>query len=333
MEKSKKALFEPISQGRFHAKNRFIRAATKEELCDRDGHITDELYEIYRKLAAGGVGTIIVSSARVKLFDGTAHGGLLRLDNPAVMEDYKHLAALGKEYGTTMLIQATYTHKDIDAMTAADLDSVVEEFVDAALFAQEAGFDGIEIHEAHTVFMSYFLSPVYNHRTDEYGTNKALLGERVIKAVRERVRDDFIIVTKVNSDDFMEGGLTAEDSMRYCIEKAKLGLDAIEVSGNDPLHHVRSTEEESYFREFAINLRKQIGIPVMLVGGNRSLEVMSKLHQEGIDLFSMSRALTCEPDLVARWESGDEAPAKCRFCNACMNTHAHGCIFNIQKKS
>lgn len=332
MSQDYKALFQPINTGRFHAKNRFVRAATKEELSDWDGHVTEALLEIYRKMAAGGVGTIIVGSARVRLFEGTVLGGLLRLDNPAVLDDYKRLAAIGKEYGTTMLIQATYTHKDIDNMTHEDLDAVVDEYVKAALFAQEAGFDGIEIHEAHWVFMSYFLSPYYNHRTDEYGQNKNLLAERVIKAVRAAVRDDFILVSKINSEDFMEGGLTAEDSKRYCIAKSKLGLDAIEVSGGDPMRHVKSREEESYFRDFAIALRKQIDIPVMLVGGNKSLEVMQEIHEQGVDLFSMSRALTREPDLVNRWESGDLSPAKCRYCNACDKTHAHACIFNLKGK-
>lgn len=318
-------LFEPIKVGRFHAKNRFVRSATKEELCDRAGHLPDELYNIYEEFVDGGVGTIIVSSARVKLLDGTKHGGLLRLDNPDVLPEYAKLARLGKKNNCTMLIQATYTHKDIDNLTICDIDKIVDEFVDAAKFVEKAGFDGLQIHAAHTVFMSYILSPKYNHRTDEYGQNKNLLAERIVKAIRKNTNENFIIMMKINCQDFDEEGLQEEDSLRYCIRLAELGIDAIEVSGNDPIKNDRN--EECYFWEFASRLKRSISIPVILVGGVKNLETITRLNkEENIDMFSMSRALTCEPDLVNRWHNGDVTKAKCLSCNACLNTHAHACI-------
>lgn len=326
-----KSLFMPVNIGRFHAKNRFIRAATKEELCDKEGHLNNEIYEIYNEFALGGVGTIIVSSARVRLFEGTKHGGLLRLDCSELLEEYSHLAKICKQEGATALIQATYSHRDIDAMTLEELEQIVEDFKKAVLFAHEAGFDGIEIHAAHTVFMSYFLSPKYNHRTDEYGTNKNLLALRVVEALRKIVREDFIIIVKVNCQDFEDGGLTEEDSLKYCMELVQAGVDGIEVSGNNPIRKVRGKEEESYFASFAAKLKKNVSVPIILVGGNKSLDKMQNLYNEsGIDLFSMSRALTCEPNLVQRWAEGDFADAKCTSCNACMNTHAHACI--LRKK-
>lgn len=320
-------LFEPVKRGRIHAKNHFARAATKEQLCERDGHIPEELYQIYREFAQGGVGLITVSSARVKLFDNVKSGGLLRLDNYDVIEDYQKLALLGKEFDVRMLIQATYTHLDIDTLTSGQLDDIVTEFAEAALFAQEAGFDGIEIHAAHTVFLAYFLSPYYNHRTDEYGRYPNLLLERIIRAVRKAVRDDFIIALKINCNDFMDGGLTYEDSMRYCIKNAELGADIINVSGNDPARHLKPGEAGSYFRAFAQELSEKTDATVMLTGGNRSLEEMNEIAQQGVEFFAFSRALSCEPDLIHRWESGDTTPAKCRYCNACLKSHGAKCVF------
>jgi 2,4-dienoyl-CoA reductase-like NADH-dependent reductase (Old Yellow Enzyme family) len=94
---------------------------------------------------------------------------------------------------------------------------------------------------------------------------------------------------------------------------------------------VNQKEDESYFHGFASRLRKEIEIPVILVGGNRSLDVMDRLYQEeGIDMFSMSRALTCEPELIQRWQSGDTEDGHCRYCNACLKTHAHQCVFNLK---
>lgn len=322
---SNQELFSPYSNGRFHAKNHFARSATKEELCDREGHLCEELYDMYKEFADGDVGTIIVSSARVRLFDHVKSGGLLRLDNPDLIDDYKKLAKVCKSKDATALIQATYTHLNIDQLTLDDFDNIINDFVNGVRFAKEAGFDGIQIHAAHTVGLSYMLSPYRNHRTDEYGKNKNLLALRILKALRDNF-EDFIIGFKMNAT-YEEEGITESDSLKYCIELAEAGCDFIEISDGDPIRNVQSQNEESYNADFACKLSKHIQIPIMLVGGNRSLKTMKGLLGEGIDLFSFSRPLTCEPNLIHRWESGDTLPAKCRFCNACLNTHAHKCIF------
>lgn len=316
------SLFEPFSAGRFHAKNHFIRAAAKEELCSDEGHIPEQCYELYEKLAAGGVGTIITGSMRVRLFEGTVPSGLYRLDKPELLDEYARLAKIGKENNVTMIAQATYSHKDINALSKQELENIVSEYIQAALFAQRAGFDGIQIHEAHEMFLDDVLSKKINHRRDEYGKNPSLLSVKIIKGIRSVCDEGFIIINKIDSQN---EHLSKEESLDHCLQIEKAGCDLIEVSG---FPAILKGEGQSYFKDFALDLSRKVNIPISLVGGNRDLVLLEELHEQGIDCFSLCRPLTNEFDLIHRWQSGDRQKAKCRFCNGCLKTYGHFCPFN-----
>ena len=327
-------LFDPITIGRFHSKNHFCRAAAKEQLCSPGGHIPQEIYDFYEKLAAGGVGTIIVSSASVKLFDGTLPQGLFRLDRHDLLQDYKRLADIGHKYGCTMIIQMSFSkRKLIDDMTTFDLKRIATLHGEAARFAMDAGFDGVEIHEAHGswMFLATVLKPEFNHRTDEYGQNKSLLGEEIIRTVREYTSDDFIIFVKTDGKD-EANGYTLEMSIDNCRKLEAAGADLIEVSGVKYFgHEGRQFEKNdfSYYSNEAVEIAKNVSSPVMLVGNNKDLSLLETLHEEhGIAAFSICRSLTREFDLINRWASGDRENGKCICCGACNNTFAHECPFN-----
>ena len=89
---------------------------------------------------------------------------------------------------------------------------------------------------------------------------------------------------------------------------------------------------EAYFEKFALTLAKNTDIPVILVGGHRSITHMNQVLNDGnIEYLSLSRPFIREPDLVQRWQNGEESPAKCVSCNMCYRTPAHQCIFNLRK--
>lgn len=325
------SLFEEFKSGRFHAKNHFARAASKEQICSPDGHIPNEIYDFYEKLAAGGLGTIIVSSARVKLFDGTKPQGMFRLDRHELLPEYRKLADIGHRYGATMIIQESFSKfKDIDKLEDIDFERIVNLHAEAALFAKEAGFDGVELHEAHgtLMFLGMILKPATNQRSDAYGQDRGLLIEKIVKQIRRYAGDDFIIMSKEDCGD-EQNGYSEQMALEHCLRLEKAGIDCIEVSGPTVTRGKDDRYEVSYFRDFAIRLKKELSIPVMLVGGNKDLEIMEKLNEEeGIDLFSLSRISSREFDIVNRWQSGDRSPSKCRLCNACGKTFGHLCPFN-----
>ena len=115
---------------------------------------------------------------------------------------------------------------------------------------------------------------------------------------------------------------------------ADAGIDAIEVSANGTSRTgIKAGQNEGYFRAAAMSLASLVDVPVVLVGGLRSVEKINQfLDETKIAYVSLSRPLVREPNLIRRWQSGDEAPALCVSCNTCYRTPGHQCIFNLRKK-
>ena len=227
------------------------------------------------------------------------------------------------------LAMGEYKGKEIVELTAGDIDIIRELFIKAADRAVQAGYDGVQIHAAHSFFLSRYISPAHNHRTD---TPETLIIE-IAKAIRAN-HPDLHITMKINSNDFMYGGLDEKAAMRICLACAPY-LDSIEVSGNGTSRAgIRPGVNEAYFEKFALALAEKVGIPVILVGGHRSIKHMNKvLNDGGIEYLSLSRPLIREPDLINRWQGGDCSPAKCVSCNMCYRTPAHKCIYKLRKSA
>jgi 2,4-dienoyl-CoA reductase-like NADH-dependent reductase (Old Yellow Enzyme family) len=221
-------------------------------------------------------------------------------------------------------------------MTKMDIRKIVEAFGAAAKRAQKAGFDGIQVHAAHGYLLSSFLSPYYNQRRDEYGgtvENRARFLLEVLKAVFREAGDNFPVLVKMNAADFMPGGLSVQDMLQTAALLEKAGVDAIELSGGT-LHSGKCIpsrlgrllpEEEGYYKGEAKKYKEKIKVPLILVGGIRSLEVTEKFLQEGIcDYIALCRPLIREPELINRWKSGDKRPASCISDNLCYQPIREG---------
>jgi 2,4-dienoyl-CoA reductase-like NADH-dependent reductase (Old Yellow Enzyme family) len=215
-------------------------------------------------------------------------------------------------------------------LTKDEIRDLVQAFADAALRARQAGFDGVQIHSAHGYLLSQFLSPEFNRRTDAYGgsiENRSRIHMEILKAMRKSVGNDFPILIKINCQDFQDNGLALGDTVWVCRQLADNGMDAIELSGGtltggklSPSRvGISSPEKEAYFQQEAAAVKAAINIPLILVGGIRSLEVAERLVAERrADYLSMCRPLIREPGLVNRWKSGDTRPATCLSDNLCF---------------
>lgn len=151
--------------------------------------------------------------------------------------------------------------------------------------------------------------------------------------MRSKTSPDFIITMKINSSDEYPGGLTAQDFLLSCQLMADAGIDAIEVSANGTSRGgVKAGKNEGYFLAAATSLASLVDVPVVLVGGLRSIGMINKfLDEAGIEYVSLSRPLIREPKLIQRWQQGDTTPSKCISCNMCYRTPGHQCIFNLRK--
>lgn len=216
-------------------------------------------------------------------------------------------------------------------MTQDEINQVISMFIDAAVRAKKAGFDGVQIHAAHFFFLSRFISPRTNHRKDIYGgntLNRSRILIEILRGIKEKCEDLHVMI-KINCSDFMLGGLDENESLEICKLLADNGIDSIEVSGNGTsVEGIKPHVNEAYFLNFAAELADKISVPVILVGGLRSIETMQNiLDKTNIQLLSLSRPLLREPDLPDKFMNGTSTESKCISCNACYNSHAHRCVF------
>ena len=118
--------------------------------------------------------------------------------------------------------------------------------------------------------------------------------------------------------------------MEICRILFENGLDSIEVSGNGTsVTGIKAHHNEAYFLESASELAEKISIPVILVGGLRSLDVMQKIiNSSKIELLSLLRPLICQPDFPNLLRDEKISESKCISCNSCYSSEAHRCIFN-----
>ena len=351
-------LFETTSINGMKISNRFVRSATWEGMATTDGAVTPKLIDTITNLAKGGVGLIISGHTYVSP-EGQGSPWQLGIYKDELIDGLKALTAAVHKNGGKIVMQLTHAgnfarenlinrpplivsnlndspESPQIEMTSQEIQRIVTAFASAAKRAKSAGFDGVQIHSAHGYLLSQFLSPLYNKRQDQYGgniQNRVKIHLEVYQAVRNSVGHDYPVLIKMNCEDMGENGISPEDSLQAAKMFANVGFDAIELSGGitragkfSPIRTgINSEDKEAYFKKYAHLLKKEINVPLMLVGGIRSFEVADRLITEGVaDYISMSRPLIREPGLINRWKSGDRQKAKCVSDNLCFDPGLDG---------
>ena len=337
-----KILFEPVKLKNITLRNRLVRSATWEGIANPDGSVTAGAYDIYKELAQGGVGAIITGFTSVASND-YYFGGMMRLSDDALIPQYKTLTDIVHEEGCPVITQLAlgayyrplpggrFQQVEPDDMEEEEIHHVISQFIQAAIRAKKAGFDGVQIHAAHFFFLSRFISRAVNHRTDAYGgstKNRSRILLEILAGIREAAPDLHISI-KINSSGFIEDGLDDEECIAICGLLANAGIDSIEVSGNGTsVSGIKAHVNEGYFAPAAKRVAESVNCPVMVVGGFRSRDTMEAvLNRTNIELISLSRPLLREPDLPHKMELNAAAVSKCISCNACYSSPSHKCIF------
>ncbi|MBI5446337.1 MAG: NADH:flavin oxidoreductase [Deltaproteobacteria bacterium] len=351
-------LFEATEINGMKLANRFVRSATWEGMAADDGGCTPRLTELTAELARGGVGLIITSHAYVRP-EGRAVARQIGVHRDELVEGLREMTAAAHGHGSRIVLQiahsghmanpkltgqpalapsavAGFAKTPPREMSVSDIEDVADAFGRAAGRAQAAGFDGVQLHLAHGYLLSQFLSPAFNQRQDEYGgtvENRARAALAVLGRVRAAVGDNYPVLVKINSQDFVAGGVSEDDSLQAALLLEKAGIDALEVSGGTmfsgdlipPRAKINAEEKEAYFRDAARRFKERLGIPVILVGGVRSFGIAERMVKEGCaDYISMSRPFIREPGLVRRWQSGDLRRATCASDNQCFGAAMAG---------
>ena len=319
--------------------NRLAKAAMEENMADVNQVPGSELLRLYRRWAEGGSGLLITGNVMIDGRAMTGPGGIV-LNKNSDIAPFAAWAQAAKQNNTRVWMQLNHPGRQVyaamggevlspsdvaidlgkhsslfgkpRAMTLEDIEQLIQHFVDTAVQAEQAGFDGVQIHAAHGYLISQFLSPLTNKRTDEYGgsiENRMRLLIAIIKAIRGQVEATFAVAVKLNSADFQRGGFDAEDAKAVILALNSLAVDLVELSGGSYESPAmqgntadgRTLQREAYFLEFAKDIAQVATMPVMTTGGVRRLAVAEEVLAQGVDLVGMGTALAMNPALPNVW--------------------------------
>jgi len=374
--------FSPFRLAGLTLRNRIIKSATYEGMSP-GGRASQALVEHHARLAEGGVGLTTVAYAAV-MSEGRTFSGQLLMDDDQVQRLRPLTDAVHRHGGAASLqlvhcggfskyrapgdrgpagpSRAFNAYGALSglvwtrAMDESDIAAVITAFAAAAARAKQAGFDAVELHLGHGYLLSQFLSPATNRRTDAWGgplANRLRLPIAVVRAVRERVGNDFPILCKTNLDDGFAGGLGLEESVAVAKALAAEGVDALVLSAGfvsrSPFYLLRGgrllramiAAERSWAQKLALGLfgpvlvrpwpftelfllekarrvRQAVDIPLALLGGVSSRDNLTTAMGEGFELVAVARALLADPTWVRDLENGTLERTRCTRCNRCV---------------
>ena len=216
-------------------------------------------------------------------------------------------------------------------MDSSEIEELVRAFALCAAFAEEGGFDGVELHGAHGNLIHQFLSPLTNHRMDEYGgrlDNRLRFAMEVVRAVRGRVGQGFVVGMRISGDEFVEGGLDLEQMKEAARRLTAEGqVDYLNVEQQhlfrpgkhgEP-HAVHVLPAGTVFAHLGRRSRARRACRCWVWGGINTPELAEKLLAEGkTDLIGMVRELIADPRLPEKAKTG--AVEQIRPCIGCMQS-------------
>lgn len=326
-------LLQPIKMGGMEVKNRFVMAPMVTNYAGKDGSVTERLKAYYRARAKGGVGLIIVEAAFVDP-SGRGYTNELGIYKDDFIDGLKGLVDEVHQFGTKIAIQIYHSgrqsheiltggrliapspipcpvcREEPKEMTKGDIDNMIEAYGQAARRAVASGFDAVELHGAHGYLINQFLSPYSNQRMDEYGgsmENRVRFPLEVLSRVRKETGNASAIIYRMSSEEFVEGGLTLEDTMAFSVILSDNGVDAIHVSGgvykSSAMIIQPAALPQGLYVEHASAIKKAIGnrVPVLVVGRIKDPEMAEDILAQGkADMVVMGRALLADPEMPVK---------------------------------
>lgn len=352
-------LEKPITFRGMTVRNRVFLPPMKTNYIKTDHSMSEDIIQYYEDMAKGGIGLITTEAAEIDgehLYDAT----ILGIYEDSQIAGFQKLADALHRHGAKLSVQliqgGPFANSQINdgrmplscspiahvwnpletpvEMTVDDIRRYVQKYVDAALRAQKAGCDAIEIHAAHGhALLGSFLSSVVNHRADEYGgtiMGRSRFLVEVCRAVRSAVREDFPISVRLSADDCEEGGTTAEDNIFVIRQLEDAGVDYVHFS-NGTLYDVGTLlpptgKPRALNTPYSDIIRRSVKMPFGVVGRIKEPWVADLLIEQGrMDFVYVGRAHISDPEWTGKSLAGkfDEV-RPCIGCLHCLATSALG---------
>lgn len=340
--------FKAVKLKHLTLKNHFVRSATHDYMQAEDGYMSPEQLKLYENLAKNEVAMIVTGHLYVSP-EGRASADQNSISSDEYMTRFQEVVQTVDQYGSLLIAQLAHAgakarverpvgpspltlRDDVTCheLTKEEIHQIKEAFIQAAIRAKKAGFHGVQVHMAHGYLLSEFTTPEHNLRTDEYGgtvENRFRLPREILTGIKEACGEDYPVFVKINSNVPTQNEAYEQD-LRYILNQCHfLNVEAVELSGYDLF--TKKRQDHLYYLERAARLKQQVDIPLILVGGIRTLEDVNQVLASGIELVSMSRPFICEPDLIHKLKESQEA--RCISCNSCYGLYyrkGKKCVFH-----
>jgi 2,4-dienoyl-CoA reductase-like NADH-dependent reductase (Old Yellow Enzyme family) len=362
-------LLTPARIGPIEIPNRIVMPPMTTRTADDEGHVTDASIAYYMARVRGGTGLITVEMAspekagrhrrrELGIYHDGFVPGLTRLVDEIHSGGAMASIQLGHGGGHTRfdicgeqpvapsaiphpVYEVTLETIVPEAMSKERINAAISAYAAAAIRAEKAGFDCVEIHAAHGYLISQFHAPFENRRDDEYGgglDNRARFGLDVLRAVKAAA-PSLAVIYRLSVEDFFDGGLSYGEGRVIAIWAARAGADAVHVTAG----HYRSkptahrmippmAEPDAPFLEFAADVKRAIKVPVIAVGRLGDPAVAAHAVDSGkTDFIALGRSLIADPLWVAKLER-NEPIRRCLACNTCVDGMRGGagigCVVN-----
>lgn len=302
-------------------KNRIVLPPMCMYSADNTGKANDFHYSHYVTRAIGGVGLIIVEATGV-VNNGRISDHDLGIWDDAQIDGLKNIVSGVKKHGSEIAIQLNhggrkYTGTSGDKVAPSpisvdgkgdlpkelskdEIKKIVSNFKDAAIRADKAGFDALEIHGAHGYLIHEFLSPLSNIRSDEYGgstENRVRFLKEILQAISEVWPKEKAILLRISADDYKDGGITVDEMVKI-IDYIKADIDIVHVStgGLVPAH---IDVYPGYQVNYSNTIRERCNIPTIAVGLITDVNMAEEiLSNNRADLVAVGRELLRNPHFV-----------------------------------
>lgn len=312
-------LFEASKIKNMEVKNRFVMPPMCMYQVDKKDGIANSFHKAhYISRAISQLGLIIVESTGVlengritdydlglwddrqinglkEIVDGVKREGskiAIQLNHAGRKSETEDLRHIGPSKISFNNDEYTYEEASID-----EINEVIDSFRSAAIRADKAGFDAIEIHAAHGYLINEFISPISNKRDDEYGKDRFLLLKKVIEAIKEVWPKDKALWLRISATDYIEGGIEVSDWIKFLNEN-KDSYDLVSVSGGG-LAITKINAYPGYMLDFARQIKKETGLMTIGVGLITSSDMATyALENEHCDFVAFGRELLRNPNLV-----------------------------------
>ncbi len=301
-------------------KNRVIMPPMATAKADENGRVTDDIINYYvDKTACKLFGAVIVEHSYVDK-RGMANYNQMSIASDDDIEGMSRLAKVIKDNEAMAILQISHAgaaaKKKVmgmnpvspssrinpfaqkidtpDVLTISEIQELRNQFIDAAIRAKKAGFDGVELHSAHSYLLNQFLSPLTNDRQDEYGGDihgRIRLHLEIINGIQEHLGGEFPIFLRMGAGDFMDGGLSVEDAITAAVEFEQAGVDVLDISGGMCFYAIKDTRA-GYFDVISKPIFDAVNIPVILTGGvKKGSDIVEILDRNVCDLVGVGRAI------------------------------------------